>query len=91
MLRKSARETIETARNKFEQSPPLNVGAAFRLGKVEVNDPSTAIAVASPHREPAFQACRFLLEEFKRKLPIWKKEHYEDGSTWIENEATDPK
>ncbi len=54
-----------------------------RLGTVRVGDPSVVIAVASPHRDAAFAACRFLIDELKRTLPIWKKEVYADGHHWI--------
>ncbi len=45
--------------------------------------PSVVIAVASPHRAPAFVACRFLIDELKLTLPVWKKEIYADGAHWI--------
>jgi molybdopterin synthase catalytic subunit len=54
-----------------------------RVGRVAVGEPSVAIAVASPHRDAAFQACRFLIDELKKTLPIWKKELYEGGHHWI--------
>jgi molybdopterin synthase catalytic subunit len=56
---------------------------AHRIGVVPVGEPSVAIAVASPHRDAAFQACRFLIDELKLTLPIWKKEVYADGHHWI--------
>lgn len=56
---------------------------AHRIGTVSVGEASVVIAVASPHRDAAFQACRFLIDELKRTLPIWKKEIYEDGHHWI--------
>lgn len=54
-----------------------------RVGTVVVGEPSVVIAVASPHRAPAFAACRFLIDELKKSLPIWKKEIYADGHEWI--------
>ncbi|MBL8857400.1 MAG: molybdenum cofactor biosynthesis protein MoaE [Planctomycetes bacterium] len=56
---------------------------AHRTGTVAVGEPSVLIAVASPHRDAAFRACRFLIDELKRTLPIWKKEIYSDGHHWI--------
>ena len=44
---------------------------------------SVVIAVASPHRAQAFAACRFLIDELKQTLPVWKKEIYADGAHWI--------
>ncbi len=87
MLREKATQLIETAREKFGYRQPLNVVAAFRTGKVKTGEASTAIAVASPHRDASFKTCRFLIDEFKNKLTIWKKEHYEDGEKWIENKS----
>lgn len=54
-----------------------------RIGTVTVGEPSVVIAVASPHRDAAFQACRFLIDELKKTLPVWKKEIYADGHHWI--------
>ena len=54
-----------------------------RTGMVEVGEPSVAIAVASPHRAAAFNACRFLIDTLKERLPVWKKEGYGDGDHWI--------
>ncbi len=56
---------------------------AHRVGTVPVGEPSVVIAVASPHRDAAFQACRFLIDELKKTLPVWKKEIYADGHHWI--------
>jgi molybdopterin synthase catalytic subunit len=55
-----------------------------RLGMLALGDASIAIAVAHPHRAPAYEASRFVIEEVKRRLPIWKREGYVDGSTeWV--------
>ena len=54
-----------------------------RVGSVPVGEPSVVVAVASPHRAAAFAACRFLIDEVKKSLPIWKKEIYADGHSWI--------
>jgi len=61
----------------------LRMLCAHRTGVVGVGEPSVCIAVASPHREAAFAAARFLIDELKRRLPIWKKEVYADGHHWI--------
>jgi len=51
---------------------------------VHVGEVSTAIAVATPHRGEAYEASRYILEELKQRLPIWKREHYLDGeSHWV--------
>ncbi len=57
-------------------------------GRLEVGAPSIVIVVSSPHRDEAFQACRYLIEEVKRRSPIWKQEHYRDGdSEWVQGHA----
>lgn len=60
------------------------VACAHRVGRLEVGETSVAIACASAHRAEAFDACRHVIEEIKRRLPVWKKEHYEGGdSQWL--------
>lgn len=61
----------------------LRMLTIHRVGVVEIGEASVLIAVASPHRDAAFAACRFLIDELKKTLPIWKKEHYEGGHHWI--------
>lgn len=56
-----------------------------RLGEVPIIESSVMVAVAAHHREPAFEACRWAMDELKRTVPIWKKEHYaEGGESWVE-------
>jgi molybdopterin synthase catalytic subunit len=52
-----------------------------RLGLVPLGEASIAIAAAAPHREEAFAACRYVIEEVKKRLPVWKKERHADGTT----------
>lgn len=55
-----------------------------RIGNLGLGDASVAIAVAHPHREEAYEASRYVIEELKRRLPVWKREHYVDGrSEWV--------
>ncbi len=54
-----------------------------RVGKLDVGETGIFIAVASPHRREALEACAFLIEEFKKRAPVWKKEFYESGSDWV--------
>lgn len=61
------------------------VSAVHRVGELEVGDVSVAIAAASPHRAEAFDASRYVIEEIKKRLPVWKREHYVEGdSAWVE-------
>jgi len=56
-----------------------------RLGLIPAGEVSIAIAAAAPHRDEAFAACRYVIEEVKKRLPIWKKELHGDGSaTWVD-------
>jgi molybdopterin synthase catalytic subunit len=55
------------------------VRAVHRLGLVPLGDASIAVAAAAPHRAAAFDACRHVIEEAKRRLPVWKKERLTDG------------
>ncbi|MFM9106584.1 MAG: molybdenum cofactor biosynthesis protein MoaE, partial [Chloroflexota bacterium] len=56
-------------------------------GVLAVGEASVVICVASPHRGEAFAACQYAIERLKEIVPIWKKEHYADGSAWIGSEA----
>ncbi len=59
--------------------------AVHRVGELTVGEVSVAIAVSSPHRAEAFEASRFIIEEIKKRLPVWKKERYEgDVEEWVE-------
>ena len=61
----------------------LRMLTLHRTGTVGVGEPSVVIAVASPHRDAAFRACRFLIDELKARVPLWKKEVYRAGHHWI--------
>ena len=61
------------------------VAAVHRVGELEVGDVSVAIVVSSPHRAEAYDASRYIIEEIKKRLPVWKKERYSDGAEeWVE-------
>jgi molybdopterin synthase catalytic subunit len=61
----------------------LRMAVQHRVGLVPIGEPAVVIAVAAPHRARAFEACRFLIDTLKERVPIWKKEVYADGSAWI--------
>ena len=64
--------------------PIDQVGIVHRLGHLELGDISVAVAVSCPHRVQAFEAARFLIDELKVSVPIWKQENWADGSTeWV--------
>jgi MoaE-MoaD fusion protein len=62
------------------------VAIVHRLGRLEIGETSVLIVVASAHRAAAFEACRWLIDTLKRTVPIWKKEHFEDGAVWADGE-----
>jgi molybdopterin synthase catalytic subunit len=63
------------------------VAMIHRVGLLPVGEASVVISISSPHREAAFEAALYAIERLKEIVPIWKKEHYEDGATWIGSEA----
>jgi molybdopterin converting factor subunit 1 len=63
-----------------------DLAIVHRLGKLEIGETSVLIAVASAHRGAAFDACRWLIDTLKRTVPVWKKEHFEDGAVWADGE-----
>ena len=64
---------------------PVRVALAHRVGALEIGDIAVAVATAGAHRDEAFAACRFMIEEVKRRVPIWKKEFYQDGAVaWVD-------
>lgn len=72
---------LAEAREKF---PHLLAHCVHRTGMLEIGDCAVWVGVASPHRDEAFHACRYIIDELKQRLPIWKKEHYADGhSGWV--------
>ena len=61
-----------------------DIAVEHRIGTLDLGEASVAIAAAHPHRAEAFEAARYIIEELKRRLPIWKREHYVDGrSEWV--------
>lgn len=65
------------------------VAIEHRLGELSLGDISVAIAVSHARRAPALDACRYVIEELKKRVPIWKREHYADGGrAWVDNRNT---
>jgi len=84
------REMEAIVREAIALAPGVQIVAVHRVGNLDVGDTCVMIAAAHPHRGPAFDACRYAIEEIKKRVPIWKRERYADGSTvWIEACATD--
>ncbi len=59
------------------------VAMLHRIGRLEIGEASVLIAVAAAHRADAFEACRYAIDTLKRIVPVWKKEHFEDGEVWV--------
>lgn len=75
------REIVAEARQRWETG---KMAVVHRVGRLEIGEPSVAIAVASPHRGDAYEASRYIIEELKKRVPVWKREGYLDGhSEWL--------
>lgn len=83
MAVKQLKELAEQALADFKIR---DVVIVHRLGRLEIGETSVLIIVASAHRAAAFDACRWLIDTLKRTVPIWKKEHFEDGAVWADGE-----
>ena len=76
MLARVAEEMLE----KWELG---GVAISHRLGKLEIGETSLIVAVSSPHRIAAFDACQYSIDRIKEIVPIWKKEFFEGGDVWV--------
>ncbi len=83
MARKQMESLAEQALAQFQIR---DVAIVHRLGRLEIGETSVLIVAASAHRAAAFEACRWLIDTLKRTVPIWKKEHFEDGAVWADGE-----
>ena len=82
MAEKQLAEVAEEMRDRFDVE---DVAISHRLGRLEIEEISLVVAVASPHRSNAFAACQFAVDRIKQTVPIWKKEFFEGGEVWIES------
>lgn len=74
-------KVIAEAAQRF---PFLEASCVHRSGLLEIGDCAVWVGVSAAHRDEAFKACRYIIDEIKTRLPIWKKEHYVDGdSGWV--------
>ena len=72
---------IEQAARK--QWPVLKITMIHRIGSLQVGEIPVIIAVSTAHRKDAFEACKYIIDTLKEKVPIWKKEVFEDGEVWV--------
>lgn len=85
MAEKEGQRIVEEAVKRFDLD---YAECVHRVGRLEIGEAAVWVGVSSAHRSEAFEACRFVIDEVKHRLPIWKKEHYADGdSGWVNCEA----
>ena len=73
----------------MQQFPIVDIRCAHRTGALAIGDLAVWVGVSAAHRDAAFGACRFVIDEVKRRVPIWKNEHYADGeSGWLHPDNT---
>lgn len=81
LAEKEGRRVLEEASAKY---PIIRAACMHRIGLLEIGECAVWVGVCAPHRDEAFAACRFIIDQVKVRLPIWKKEHYADGdSGWV--------
>ena len=81
----AARELADIAAEAAQRFGVTDVAIEHRLGELALEEASVGIAVAHPHRAEAYDASRWVIEEIKRRVPIWKREHYTDGTReWVD-------
>ena len=86
----AARQMDELARQARSQFGVRHATIVHRLGRLQIGESSVLIVVASAHRGQAFDACRWLIDTLKTKVPIWKKETFVDGAVWADGEPFPP-
>ncbi len=85
----AAHELTKIASEAAEEFSGVTLVTEHRVGALALGDISVAIAASHPHRRQALDATRFVIEEIKRRVPIWKREHYADGSLeWVDPTAS---
>ncbi len=82
MAEKKMADIAAEAQNKFAVG---DIAMVHRIGRLEIGESSILIAVAAPHRQPAFEACAYAMDRVKEEVPVWKKEFFADGeSHWVQ-------
>ncbi len=87
MALKKMREVAEETKRTFPDI--CEIGVWHRIGTLEIGETSLLVAVSSPHRKESFDACHWAVDRIKEVVPVWKKEHWADGSAWVEGHAVD--
>ena len=77
------KEMNKIAERAKEKWPVIKMAIHHRKGILEIGEIAVIIAVSTPHRKDAFEACQFAIDTLKQTVPIWKKEVFEDGEHWV--------
>lgn len=85
------REIARIEKDAVERFGVSRVHVVHRTGRLEIGEVSVGIAVGSPHRAEAMEACRWVIDTLKQTVPVWKKEFFEGGSVWIEGCGHQPR
>ncbi len=81
MAEAKMREIGEALRRRWPSVK--RVAMQHRVGRLEIGESSVLIAVSAAHRQEAFEACTYAIDTLKQIVPVWKKEHFEDGEVWV--------
>ena len=86
LCQSEAKKIFMEAHSQFDI---IELKCAHRIGKLSVGEMAVWVGVLAAHRDSAFKACRYLIDEIKNRLPIWKKEYYADGeSMWVNGSSS---
>lgn len=81
LAEKEGTRILNEAKERFEI---LHAACVHRVGKLEIGEMAVCVCVSSPHRDAAFEACHWIIDEVKSRVPIWKKEFFADGEDgWV--------
>ena len=86
MALRKLREVAEETKRRFPEIS--EIGAWHRIGTLEIGETSLLVAVSSPHRKDAFEACHWAVDRIKEVVPVWKKEIGPNGEVWVEGHYT---
>lgn len=76
-------EMEKLAKQACERWPVEKIAICHRNGTLQIGDIAVIIAVSTPHRQAAFEACKFVIDTLKQTVPIWKKEVFDNGEVWV--------
>jgi len=77
------KEMLKIANTALQKFPIHKIAIHHALGPLNIGDVPVIISVSSAHRNAAFEACQFAIDTLKETVPIWKKEHFDDGEVWV--------